>query len=205
MESNLIGNFLVALFGALAGATAAFWFQNEKDKKDRNDREYSAATAAYFLLIARLNSVECFCREHLNEARTKIMDEISERMIFFYTHPEPVEFKSLAYLADRGHGQFIQDLRLAESHYFDFASALEERNLDIRKGNEGAITEVDPSSGKIETLVKVHDKIIITDQTQNLAESARSAANDLKRQASKLADLIRIEFPEKTHHSFKLK
>jgi hypothetical protein len=187
--------FSIALFGAAAGATAAYLFQRHKAEEEREQERYESAIRALYVLIARMSTLENFRSAYLTEDQTMIREEHSMEIIQIFTHKTPIDLPSLSFMADRDDGQLLHDFSVNESNYFNFVEAIEERNRDVRQFYSSSIVEnIDMDTGKVTSRSKPQDFKLVVDQTRNLAKAASKSIAATNTEIKSLGECTRRRF-----------
>jgi hypothetical protein len=194
---DLIARFATALFGAGAGATAAYLYSRHKQAQDDRARMHGDVVAAFYVLAARLSAVENFSRKYLSEDRTAIAGPQTLCITYQYCPLEALLIRSLAFMADSDDCDFIHELSVSEAKYFNFVDALEERNRDVRTVIAAAqvqgIRLHEPIGA---TFVNLPAVDLAIQQNKNLVDAARSALDATLKESRELSAVIKRRFPE---------
>jgi hypothetical protein len=194
---DLIAKFATALFGAGAGATAAYFYARRKQAQDDHAKKHGDVVAAFYVIAARLSAIENFCRKYLSEDRLTIAERQTLCITYQYCPMEALSLRSLAFMADSDDCDFIHELSVSEAKYFNFVDALEERNRDVRvviaAAQEQGIRLNEPIGPTFKNIAAVD---LAIQQNENLVGAARSALNAALKESRELSAVIKRRFPE---------
>ena len=193
--TGIVG-FFTALFGAAFGAYAAYRYTVKHQKDTEQAAQYRAGASAMYVLLSRIRALENFCRNYLNEERSAILPEQLTNLIFQYTPDTKVDFPSLSFLADPDDSQFLHDLSLSESHFFNFVEALSVRNLHLSEFTKSStLHEFDPDTG--EGVVSGDPRMLklIADLNEDLGRGAGVAFRSTNDHVIHFAKLLKRRFP----------
>ena len=179
-----VGSFFTALFGAGAGAYAAYRFAVKQQEDNERTTQYRAATTALFTLLARFSAVENFRRNALKKDGSGIISDRETGFFYQYTPDTKLDFPSLSFMADPTDSELLHDLRLSESHFFNFVEGLRERNEHLAMLLKGStIHEFDPESGESVISSNPIEVKIYTDQNRDLVSGAIRARDSTHNQS----------------------
>ena len=188
--------FFTALFGAAFGAYAAYRYTVKNQKDTEQAAQYRAGASAMYVLLSRTRALENFCRNYLNEERTAIRPEQLTDLIFQYTPDTKVDFPSLSFLADPDDSQFLHDLSLSESHFFNFIDALSVRNFHLSEFTKSStLHEFDPDTGEVVVSGDPRVLKLIANLNKDLGRGAGVAFRSTDNHVMHFAKLLNCRFP----------
>lgn len=191
-----VGSFFTALFGAGAGAYAAYRFAVKQQQDTERSLQYRAAATAMFTLISRFSALENFRRKSMATDGSGLIPERKTSFIFQYAPDTKIDFPSLSFLADPSDSEFLHELSLSESHFFNFVEALRERNDHLHEILRGCeVHEFDPSTGHSVISAKPTDMKLFSDQNRNLLRAAVIALDSTHQHVMAFTRLLKRRFP----------
>ena len=194
---DLIAKFATPLFGAGAGATAAYLYARRKQALEDRAKMHGDVVAAFYILAARISAVVNFSRKYLSEDRKTIAEPQTLCITYQYCPIEALSIRSLAFMADSHDCDFIHKLSVSEAKYFNFVDALEERNRDVRVVIAAAHKQgirMDEPIGP--TFANYPEVDLAIRQNGNLVSAARSALDAALKESRELSAVIKRRFPE---------
>ena len=193
---SCIVQFFTALFGASAGAYAAYCFAIRQQKDTEQISDHRAATTAMFTLISRLSSVDNFRQKSMTESGGGLIPDRETGIICQYYPDTKLDFPSLCFMADTSDFLFLHELGISESHFFNFVEALRERNdhlHEILKSCE--VHEFDMHTGKSVIGAKPIEMKLLADQNRNLVDWAVLALESTQKHIIAFLELLNRRFP----------
>lgn len=194
---DFLGRFLPALFGAGFGATAAYHLAERREQRQEKTTNHGHAVAAFYLMVARLSSLENFARKFLNDSRNEFEPEVRFHVFYQYCPEERISIRSLAFLGDPDDCQLLADLSLSEARFFNFVDAVKERNRDalavIAAAHREGIRAGQPFG---EASKKMPELELVVIHNRNLFQAANTARIDTIDKLNQMSTMIRRRFPE---------
>jgi hypothetical protein len=188
--------FFTALFGAGAGAYAAYRFAVKQQEDAERKLQYRAAATAMFTLISRFSALENFRRKSMTEDRRGLIPERETSFILQYSPDTKLDFPSLSFLADPSDSEFLHELSLSESHFFNFVEALRERNDHLHEIMRSCeVHEFDEATGQSVISAKPTDMKLFADQNRNLLRAAVIALDSTHQHVMAFTKLLKRRFP----------
>lgn len=194
---DFVGRFLTALLGAGFGATAAYLLAKRKEQRLEMIANHGHAVAAFYVMVARLSSIENFFRKFMNDSRDDLTDEIRFHVLYQYFPEERIMIRSLAFMGDPDDCQLLADLSLSEARFFNFVDAVNERNQDARSVIAAAHREGARAGQPLgKASVNMPELDLVVNQNRNLIPAANIALADVIQKLNEMSVMIRRRFPE---------
>lgn len=197
--------FLVAAFGALFGALAAYWFERWKDRKESVDANHAAVLRAQMTLICNVNSLAGLKRDFLDPYRD--MTDRERQMAFFYQimNTDTVDVGSLSFFLDGSDANLLLDLHLASKSYMNAADALRIRNIEFERFAASAdIEKFDLETGKLGGMVSLLRLKILKDATDSVFDCVDKALAKNERAVESLRQAAKPRFQNRKLLRFNL-
>ena len=189
MEQALIG-----LAGVLIGSLVSYWLLTQYQERKETERHHSLCVSALYLLISRCSNLVNFSNHYLTEDNSDIQDRFKGFVIYDYKMRDKIDFSSLAFLADKHDSNFLYDLTLAESTYFNFLNAYDTRNSDL----ERAISKAGDKTGLGEIFSEGELKLFIYN-TESMVDFSKRSLESSEKAMNQLAAIIERRFPGLPH------
>ncbi len=149
-----------------------------------------------FTLGSRFSVLENFRRQSLTEDRKKLIPSRETVFIYQYSPDTKLDFASLSFLADPSDSQFIHDLSVSESNFFNFVAALSERNDHLHKIMAScSVHEFNPDTGQSVIEAKPTDMHLLSVLNRNLANLSIVSLDSTHEHFMGFANLIERRFP----------
>lgn len=200
MLTGIVG-FFTALFGAAFGAYAAYFLASRAEEQALLRKHHGHAVTLLYMLIARSSAVHTFAEGVLESGKDSIRpDQRLNRIGCFFPKGE-IDYASLSFLVDNHDSQFLVDLSVIESRYFNFLNAVDDRNIHHEKILESShASEHDSQPGKIvRDGIDPHRYNIFIAESDNIARRCRPLLMSIINNIDELASIIERRFPDLPH------
>jgi len=189
-----MGQALIGLTGVLVGSWVSYLLLTQYQDRKEKERHHSFCVSALYLLISRCSNLVNFTNKYLTDDNADIQDKFKGYLIYDYKMRDKINFSSLAFLADKHDSNFLHDLTLAESTYFNFLDAYDTRNTALERAisNAGDKTELSEIFSMGELKLYVYNTVSMVDFSQKSLKSSEEAMNQL-------ASVIERRFPTLPH------
>jgi hypothetical protein len=187
--------FFTALFGAGAGAYAAYFLAKRQEEEKRRVECHGHAIAAFYTLLARYSALENFSRKFLNDSRDLLADEYVLALVYQHCPRDPISLRSLAFMGDSKDSDLLYALTVSEARYFDFIDAYETRNVDLKaailvlQGEGYSPGELIP----VALLDRPEVKFVFI-QNGNLVRALKGALKGVGEEVERLSASIKVRF-----------
>jgi len=195
MEQALIG-----LAGVLIGALVSYWLLTQYQERKEKEIQHSKCIATIYLLLSRCSYLTNFCRNYLTAEQSDLTDEVRCSIIHDYIRRDKIDFSSLSFLADKHDSNFLYELTLIESTYFNFINSVETRN-DILQKAINLLSEIsgksdDPSNSNLFTSDELKHFIF---NSESMIHFACKSLQTTKDRMDQLANIIERRYPKLPH------
>ena len=193
--SGFVG-FFTTLFGAGAGALAAYWFAVTQQANTERNTQYRAATNTMLILVSRFTVLENFRRRSLTKDLKELVPERVTAVLAQYSPDTKLDFPSLSFLADPDDSEFIHALSISEANFFNFVEALSERNIHLRHIlGSCEFLEYNPDNGQSVIRAKPVEMDLLIAQNRNLVNLAVVSLDSTHEHFMAFAKIIERRFP----------
>lgn len=193
-----LAEFLVAGFGALFGASAAYWFERWKDRQEEANTHHAAVLRAQMLLICNVNSLAGLKRDFLDRYRDLPNRERQMALFYQMMNTETVDVGSLSFFLDGSDPNLLLEVHLASKSYMNAADAIRLRNVEFERFTATAdIQEFDPETGKIEGMVSLPRLKVLKDATDSVFDCVDRALDKNQQAVESLRSAGRSRFGKK--------
>lgn len=185
---------LTGLAGVLIGSLVSYCLITQYQERKEKETHHSMCISALYLLISRCSNLVNFSNNYLTEDNSDIQNQFKGSLIYDYKMRDKIDFSSLAFLADKHDSNFLHDLILAESTYFNFLDAYDTRNDSLERAisNAGDKTELSEIFSKGELKLFIYNTVSMVDFSQRSLKSSEDAMNHL-------ASIVERRFPNLPH------
>jgi len=195
MEQALIG-----LAGVLIGALVSSWLLTQYQERKEKEIQHSKCIATIYLLLSRCSYLTNFCRNYLTADQSTLTDKVHFSIIYDYIRRDKIDFSSLSFLADKHDSNFLYELALIESTYFNFINSLETRN-DILQNVINRLSKVSERSDK-----SLHSELFTSYELKHFRFNSKSmihfsciSLQTTKEQMNQLGKIIERRYPNLSH------
>ncbi len=192
MEQALIG-----LVGVLVGTLVSYWLLTQYQDRKEKEIQHSKCISSIYLLISRCSYLTNFSRSHLSENKSDLKDEVRYSIIHDYIRKDKIDFSSLSFLADKHDSNFLYELTLIESTYFNFINAVETRNEILQKAIN-RLSEDSHDSSNSDPFTPTELKHFISN-SESMVHFANKSLLTTKERMDQLASIIERRFPNLPH------
>jgi len=185
---------IIGLVGVLVGSFISHHLITQYQEKKESELQHSKCVSTLYILLSRCSHLVNFSNHYLSNNKSDIQDQFRYSVIYDYKRRDEIDFSSLAFLADKHDSNFLYELILAESMYFNFLSAYDTRNIALEK----PISCVSKTPGKTDLFSPEELKQFIYN-TESMVGFSKKSLQSTKEKMDKLAAIIERRFPKLPH------